>query len=216
MLLFSFAAIAATLHNLGKALQELSTIPVKGGIEFYALLMILSGALGLVGVWLVMMKKKSAAFYLVGAGTICIAEYLFGLEPFYAFLWSFVYALAGAGSFYEINLGLKLPPFKFITRGQLIEDTIEQLSDTDKIINEQKNWTIKVNEFMKTYSALAYYTFLAFEILCWTMPILYCYRSMEHLPIGNIFHDSLIWVLGLLVVSVGGTEFQRKKFIEND
>ncbi|MBQ7196846.1 MAG: hypothetical protein IJS40_05500 [Synergistaceae bacterium] len=216
MFFISACGIAATLHNLGRALQELSTIAIKGGIEIYALLMILSGLLGLLGVWLMMMKKKTAAFYLMGAATICIAEYLFGLEPFYAFLWSFAYALAGAGCFYEINLGCKLPPFKFATRRQIIEDAIEQLSDTEKIIKDQKNWTIQVNEFMKNYGVLTYYTFLAFEILCWTMPILYFYRSMENLPTENIFHDSLIWALIIFAVSVGATEFQRKKFIDND
>ena len=216
MLLFSIVAIAATLHNLQMVLENLFKVAEKGVIELYVLLMLLSGLLGLVGTWLMIIKKKPAAFCLIGAATLCIAEYLFGLEPFYAFLWSFAYALAGAGSLYEINLGLKLPPFKFITRRQLIEDTIEQLSDTEKIMNEQKNWAIQVNEFMKAYGVLTYYILIAFETLCFTMPILYCYRSIEHLPTENIFHDSLIWALIIFAVCVVGTEFQRKYFIEND
>ena len=121
MLFFSVTAVAAGLHNLYKFLEELSGIAEKGGIELYAVLMLLGGLLAISGTVLMFMNKKSAAFLLMGAAVVSVCENIFGFEPFFPFLWPFFYVMASAGCFYQINLGMKLPSYRYFrTRRELI------------------------------------------------------------------------------------------------
>ena len=217
MFFISVLGIGAGLHNLGEAVRLLAdALILKGGVELYVLLMLVSGVLALVGVWFMNMKKNSAAFLLTIAEGLCICEYLLGLKPSYAFSWSFCYAIAAAGSFYQVNLGLQIPNYRFRTRREVIETTIEQLSDTERIVKEQTVWIKKVDEFMKTYGVLTYYAFMALHCLCITTPILYFYRNMEHLPLENFFNDALKWSLLFFVIVVAGTEFQRRHLIDDN
>ena len=218
MFFISVLGIGAGLHNLGEFARLLSdALILKGGVELYVLLMLVSGVLALIGVWFMNMKKNSAAFLLTIAEGLCICEYILGLEPFYAFLWSFCYVIAAAGSFYQVNLGLQIPNYKFIRNNrELIETTIEQLSDTEKIVKEQTVWIKKVDGFMKTYGVLAYYAFMALHCLCITTSILYFYKNMEHLPLDNFFDSALKWSLLFFVLVVAGTEFQRRHLIDDN
>jgi len=216
MLFLTFIGMAAALHNLSKFLEELSTIVEKNGIEVYALLMLLSGLLALAGLWLMNLKKKSATLFLTSAALICLCENLLGADAFSAFLWTLAYGMAGAGSFYQINIGMKLPGFEFITKRQLIEKTIGQLADTEKIMNEQKTWIKNVNTFMKTYGVLTYYIYVTIESFCIITPLIYFYRYIEKLPTENVFYDSAKWTLIIFAAVVALGEIQRKYLINNE
>ena len=217
MFFTSVIGIGAGIHNLAEFVKRLSAdVILKGGVELYVLLMLVSGVLALFGVWFMNMKKKSAAVLLTAAEVLCIAEYLFGLEPFYAFLWSFCYAVAAAGSFYQVNLGLKIKYYGYIRNPrELVEKTLENLADSENIIKEQTVWIKKVDEFMKTYGFLTYYVFIAAHCLCFTTPILYLYKNMEKLPLENFFTDALKWSLIIFAVVAVATEFQRRHLIDD-
>ena len=217
MSFFSVAAVVAGLHNLYEFLRELSGTAEKGGIELYAVLMLLGGLLAISGAVLMFMNKKSAAFLLIGAAVVSVCENIFGLEPFFPFLWTFFYVMASAGCFYQINLGMKIPSYGFIrTRRELIEKTIDELSDSEKIMRHQTDWAKSVNAFMKNYGVLTYYVFLVLEIFCMAVPIIYFYKFFEHLQAENIFPEASKWTLILSAIAVAGTEFQRRHLADDD
>lgn len=215
MFFFSAISAAAALHNLAECLKELVPCLIeKSGVQLYALLMLLSVLFAVLGVCFMAMKKKSATIFLMSAAVICMAENLLGANPLFTFLWTFAYALSGGGCFYQINVGMKFPKYGFIRNNrELLEKTIGQLADTEKIMKDQKEWIIKINEFMKIYGALAYYAYVTLIIYCILTPGIYFYKYVKKLPMENIFYNSGKWTLLLFAVIVALGEIQRKYFI---
>ena len=217
MFFFSVISMGAALHNLYECLKDLSSITEKGGVELYVLLMLLSGWLALLGVWFLNMKKKSATLLLMSAAVICMAEIIFGAKPSFPLLWTFCYALAGCGCFYQINVGMKFPEYKFsMNKREVIKQAADQLADTEKLMKDQKEWITKINEFMKTYGVWSYYIYVTLIIYCVLTPGIYFYKYIEKLPAENIFYDSGKWTLLICAVVVILGEFQRKHLINDD
>lgn len=213
---FMFVVVlASALHNFYKLIDELATISGKGGIEFYVILMILSGVLALAGLFLMAKNKKSAAFVLLAAAVVAISEHYFGLDIFYSFLWAFCYDLVGGACFYQINLGMKMPEYKFGTRREILQQTMETLADSEQLMKDQAEWNKRILDFMKTYGVLTYYAYITVNIFCLVTPLVYLYMSMKNIPVENIYYEGGKWTLIIIVILVGLMEFQRKNISED-
>ena len=211
----SVVVLASALHNFYKLIDELKIISEKGGIELYVVLMILSGVLALAGLFLMWKNKKSAAFVLLGAATVAISEHYFGLDPFYSLLWAFCYDLVGGACFYQINIGMKMPEYAFMTKRKMLQKAMETLADSEQLMKDQGEWNKRILAFMKTYGVLTYYAYITVYIFCLLTPLVYLYMSMNKITVENIYYEGAKWTLLLCAILIGIFEFQRKNKSED-